>query len=156
MRCTSPLANGAFLQRHFLVVYDSVVRFWLLLTPPLSIAPLRDCWFAVGALAPREGSLQQRGLLFVRIGFSWLKCLSRCSRAASTLKTKVFIAASDSGIVACFSVSVVSNTTVWSAPRRDPLVRPAPLAGHRSSCLKCLSLRSSSPAAGLTPQPRHD
>ena len=40
-------------------------------------------------------------------------------------------------IVACFSVSVelVSITTVWSAPRRDPLGRPASLGGHRSSCL---------------------
>ena len=42
----------------------------------------------------------------MRTGFSF------CSRALSNLITKVFIAASDSGIVACFSVSVVSNTTV--------------------------------------------
>ena len=136
-----------FFHFYLVVVNDSVVRFWLLPTPQLSIAPLRDGWFAVGALAPREGSLQQRGLLFVRIGFSWLKGLSRCSRAVSTLITKVFIAASDSGIVACFSVSVVSNTTVWSASWRGPMVRPASLAGHRSSRLKCLSLWSSSPAA---------
>ena len=31
-----------FLQSHYVVVYDSVVRFWLLPTPLLSIAPLRD------------------------------------------------------------------------------------------------------------------
>ena len=29
---------------------------------------------------------------------------------------------------------MVSNPTVWSAPRRDPLVCQAPLDGHRSSC----------------------
>ena len=80
---TSPLATGAFLQRHFVVVYDSVVRFWLHPTPLLSIAPLRDCWFAEGALAPREGSLEQRGLLFVKSGFSGLKCLSRFSLVSS-------------------------------------------------------------------------
>ena len=147
MRCTSPLASGVLVQLYFVVVYDSVVRFWPPPTPLLSIAPLRDCWFAVGALAPpREGSLQQRGLLFVRIGFSWLKCLSRCSRAVSTLITKVFIAASDSEQQLCVgdptslclvceifchcSSPVVSNTTVWSAPRRNPLVRLASLGGH--------------------------
>ena len=64
------LASCAFHQRHFVAVYDSVVRFWLLPTPLLSIAPLRDCLFTVGALDPREGSLQQPGLLFVRIVFS--------------------------------------------------------------------------------------
>ena len=30
------------LQSHFVVVYDSVVRFWLLPAPLLNIAPLRD------------------------------------------------------------------------------------------------------------------
>ena len=30
------------LQSHFVVVYDSVVRFWLRPTPPLSVGPLRD------------------------------------------------------------------------------------------------------------------
>ena len=30
---------------------------------------------------------------------------------------------------------MVSNTTVWSVPRRDPLGRPASLGGHRSSCI---------------------
>ena len=39
-------------------------------TPPLSIAPLRDRWFAVGALAPRRRSLLQRGLLSWRTGIS--------------------------------------------------------------------------------------
>ena len=39
-------------------------------TPPLSIAPLRDRWFAVGALAPRRHSLLQRGLLSWRTGIS--------------------------------------------------------------------------------------
>ena len=73
---TSPLASGAVLQRHFVVVFDSVVRFWPPPTPLLSIAPLRDCWFAVGALAPQESSLQQRGLLSVRIGFSFARYFS--------------------------------------------------------------------------------
>ena len=134
MRCTSPLASGVLVQLYFVVVYDSVVRFWPPPTPLLSIAPLRDCWFAVGALAPP------------RIGFSWLKCLSRCSRAVSTLITKVFIAASDSEQHLCVgdptslclvceifchcSSPVVSNTTVWSAPRRNPLDRLASLGGH--------------------------
>ena len=55
-------------------------------TPLLSIAPLSDWWFAVGALAPLKGSLHQRGLLPVRIGFSFARnCLSRCSRTVSTL-----------------------------------------------------------------------
>ena len=146
MCCTSPLASGVLLQLYFVVVYDSVVRFWPPPTPLLSIAPLRNFWFAVDALAPREGRLQQRCLLFVRIGFSTLKCLSRCSRAVSTLITKVFIAASDSGQLLCVGdptslclvcgifchcgSPVVSNTTVWSAPLRDPLLRPASLGGH--------------------------
>ena len=69
--CTSALAGGVLLQLYFVVVYDSVVRFWPPPTPQLSIAPLRDCWFAVGALAPQKGSLQPRGLLFVRIGSSF-------------------------------------------------------------------------------------
>ena len=73
---TSPLASGPFLQRNFVVVYDSVVRFWPPSTPLLSIAPLRDCWFAVGALAPQEGSLQQRSLQSVRIGFSFARYFS--------------------------------------------------------------------------------
>ena len=60
--------------------------------PLLSIAPLRDHWFAVDARAPQHCSLQQRGLLFVRSGFTpclvWeIRCL-------------------------CGS-QVVSNTTVW-------------------------------------------
>ena len=42
----SPLAlwvpSVLLIQSHFVVVYDSVVRFWLLSTPLLSIAPLRD------------------------------------------------------------------------------------------------------------------
>ena len=46
-RCrTSRLASGALLQRHFVVVYDSVVRFWPPPTPLHSNAPLRDCGFA--------------------------------------------------------------------------------------------------------------
>ena len=48
-------------------------------TPLLSIAPLRDRWFAVGALAPRRRSLlQRRGLLSLRTGISvWsLGCFS--------------------------------------------------------------------------------
>ena len=47
-------------------------------TPLLSIAPLRGCWFAVGVLAPREGRLQQRGLLFVRSGFTPSLCSTGC------------------------------------------------------------------------------
>ena len=38
--------------------------------PQLSIAPLRGHWFAVSAGAPQCRSLQQRGLLFVRSGFT--------------------------------------------------------------------------------------
>ena len=109
MCCTSPLAICALLQRHFVVVYDSVVRFWPPPTPLLSVATLRDCWFAVGALAPREGRFQQRGLLSVRIGLSFshatspsrarLKCLSLCLRAVSTLSVKVFVPASSLDVV---------------------------------------------------------
>ena len=93
---TSPLATGALLQRHFVVVYDSVVRFWPLPTPLLSIAPLRDCWFAVGVLDPQEGRLQQRGVLSVRIGLNLSHATSpsrarlKCLRAVSTLIVKVF------------------------------------------------------------------
>ena len=118
MRCTSSLARGAFLQRRFVVVYDSVVRFWLPPTPLLSIAPLRDCWFAVDALATREGSLQQRGLLIVRIGFSWLKCLSR---------------------VACFTVSVIRLHFVWSVGYFATAVRQwskTPLCGLRHGVIR--------------------
>ena len=72
-----PLTTGSLavvpslvLQRYFVVVYDSVARFW---PPPplLSIAPLRDRWFAVGALVPRKRSLQQCVLLTMRTGFSF-------------------------------------------------------------------------------------
>ena len=112
-------------------------------TPLLCIKPLRDCCFAVDAVVTRVGSLQQYVLPLSHATSPSrvrLKCLSFCSRAVSNLITKFFIAASDSGTVACFSVSMVSNTTVWSAPRRDPLVRSTPPAGHRSSCLNvCLS-----------------
>ena len=117
MRRASPPASGAFLQRHFVVVYDSVVRFWPPPTPLLSIAPLRYCWFAVGALAPREDCLQQRGLLFVRIGFSWLKCLSTASQ--------------------CQWSPTPLCGLLHGVIRRFVRHR---LAGHRSSCLKCLSL----------------
>ena len=115
MCCTSPLAICALLQRHFVVVYDSVVRFWPPPTPLLSVATLRDCWFAVGALAPREGRFQQHGLLSVRIGLSFshatspsrarLKCLSLCLRAVSTLLVNVFVPASSLDVVAWFAVS---------------------------------------------------
>ena len=95
MCCTTPLASGALLQRHFVAVYHSVVRFWPPPTPLLSIAPLRDCWFAVGALAPR-GSSQQRGLLSVRIGFSFARYFfSTCSAEMSVSLV----------IVSCFAVS---------------------------------------------------
>ena len=96
MCCTSPLASGALLQLHFLVVYDSVVRCWPPPTPLLSIAPLRDCWFAVGVLAPREGSLQQRGLLSVRIGLSFARYFSSTCSAEMSVSLV---------IVACFAVS---------------------------------------------------
>ena len=39
-------------------------------TPLLSIAPLRDRWFAVGALAPRRRNSLQCGLLSLRTGIS--------------------------------------------------------------------------------------
>ena len=109
---------------------SSRVTLWLFraswiprLAPPTPLrgnVPLRGRWFAVDARAPWSCSLQQRVLLTMRTGFS---------RAVATLIMKVFTAA-----------SMVSNTTVWSAPRRDALVRPTPLAGHRSTCLNvCLS-----------------
>ena len=99
------------LQSHFVVVYDSVVRFWLLPTPLLSIAPLRDCWFVVGALDPREGSLQQRVLLFLRsglrgslylllVGVPQYHCVVLW--AVSTFTTKAFMAASCHGVVLRF------------------------------------------------------
>ena len=96
-----------FLQRHFVVVCDSVVRFWPPPTPLLSIASLRDCWFAVGALAPRIGSLPQRVLLTMRIGFSFARYFSFTCLAEMSVplfkgcvhphEVKVFIAARDSG-----------------------------------------------------------
>ena len=64
---TGSLAVVPYLS-HIVVVYDSVVRFWLHPTPLLSIAPLRDLWFAVGARAPRSCSSQQRVLLTVGTG----------------------------------------------------------------------------------------
>ena len=42
-------------------------------TPLLGIKPLRDCCFAVGALAPRISGLQQRVPLTMRIGFSFAR-----------------------------------------------------------------------------------
>ena len=48
-----------------------------LLSPPtslLSIEPLRDCCFEEDALVPQIGSLQQRVLLTMRIGFSSARC----------------------------------------------------------------------------------
>ena len=85
-----PLTTGSLavvpslvLQRYFVVVYDSVARFW---PPPplLSIAPLRDRWFAVGALVPRKRSLQQCVLLTMRTGFSFSRNFSyTCSAEMS-------------------------------------------------------------------------
>ena len=109
------------LQSHFVVVYDSVVRFWPLPTPLLSIVPLRDWWFAVGALDPRESCSQQRVLLSVRSGLrgslhlllvGGLQYHCAVLWAVSTLETKAFIAASCHGVVywvvrhrwACFSI----------------------------------------------------
>ena len=93
---TSPLASGALLQRHFVVVYDSMVRFWPPPTPLLSVAPLRDCWLAVGALGPQEDSLQQRDLLSVRIGSFFARYFSfTCSAEMSVSLT----------IVVCFAMS---------------------------------------------------
>ena len=92
------MLSGALLQRHFAVVYDSMVRFWPPPTPLLSIAPLRDCWFAVDALAPRESGLQQRGLLSVRISFSFARCFSfTCSAEMSVSLTIVVCIAVSSG-----------------------------------------------------------
>ena len=45
----------------------------LLLPPTPLLSILRDCCFAVGALIPRTGSLQQRVLLTMRIGFSFAR-----------------------------------------------------------------------------------
>ena len=73
------------------------------------LAPLRDRWFAVSARASRHCTLQQRGLLLARSGFSsWsseIRC--RCGScvllwAVSTLITKAFIAASCHGVVVWF------------------------------------------------------
>ena len=92
-------------------------------TPLRSIGPLRDCCFAVDALAPRIGSLQERVLLTMRIGFSFARYFFfTCSAAMSVSlftgcvhphKVRVFVAASDSrdnnripDVVACFAVSV--------------------------------------------------
>ena len=74
--CAPHVASDALLQRHLVVVYDSVIRFWPPWTPPLSNAPLRDGWCAVTALASREGSLHQRGLRSAKIGFSFARCVS--------------------------------------------------------------------------------
>ena len=53
-------------------------------TPLLSIKPLRDCCFAVDALVPRTGSLQQRVLLTMRTGFSFVRYFSfTCSAEMS-------------------------------------------------------------------------
>ena len=67
----------------FVVVFWSplallVVVLSLFSAPPLSIAPLRDRGFAVGALAPRRRSLLQGGLLSWRIGIS-VRSLGRFS-----------------------------------------------------------------------------
>ena len=81
-----------------------------LLSPPtslLSIEPLRDCWFAADALVPRIGSLHQRVLLTMRIGFSFARyfffacsaelSVSLCTGCVHPHEVRVFIAASDSG-----------------------------------------------------------
>ena len=61
-----------------------ILQSWPPPTPLPSIAPLRDCWFAVGALAPREGSLQQRNLLSVRNSCSFARYFSfTCSAVMS-------------------------------------------------------------------------
>ena len=95
------------LQHYFVAVYDSVVHFWPPPTPLLGTAPLRDCWFAVGALAPREVGLQQCGLLSLGIGFSFARYFSFTCTAEMSVslftgcvhphQVRVLIAASDSG-----------------------------------------------------------
>ena len=122
MCCTSPLASGALLQRHFVVVHDSVVCFWPPPTPLLSIAPLRDCWFAAGALDPRESSLQQRALLSLKIGFSFARYVSfTCSAEMSVSLV----------IVACFAVSFALRS---AAIARDASFLHCTRASPRFKC----------------------
>ena len=80
------------------------------------LAPLRDHWFAVGARFPQRRSLQQRGLLFVRSGFTPsglgdslpLRCVGGLRNhcvilwAVSTFSVRVFIAASGHGVLLWF------------------------------------------------------
>ena len=108
---------------------DSVVRFWPSPTPQLSIAPLRDCCFADSALAPREGSLQQRGLLSVRIGCSFARYFSfTCSAEMSVTL-----------VIVCFAVSVALRSaaiarlilTLLSCTRLVPTCSPCTRASPR-------------------------
>ena len=106
-RCCERRAPPAVL---CVVVYDSVVRFW---PPPTPLCGLRHGvirWFAVGALAPRESSLQHRGLLFVKIGFFWLKCLSvifaSCAHSAAGASLVTVARYFPSRVLMTFSLSL--------------------------------------------------
>ena len=83
--------------------------------PLLSIAPLRNHWFAVSARTRQHRGSQQRGLLLVKSGFT------------------------QSGRFVASAVRRCPTPLCDTLPRRDPLVRPTPLGGHRSSCLSVLS-----------------
>ena len=111
-------------------VASSSTTLWLFTAPEFSsstsdattrFAPLRDHRFAVGARAPQHRSLQQRGLLFVRSGFT-------PSSLWDSLSLRF--------------VEGLQHHCVIPLPRRDPLVRPTPLSGHRSSCLSLYRLTS--------------
>ena len=101
--------------------------------PLLSIAPLRGHWFAVGVRDPQHRSLQQRGLLIVRSG---LNAVWSGRFVASAFRRW-------SPTPLCDTLGCVHPLSDGFhrglRPRRDSLVRPGLLGGHRFLCFSLSS-----------------
>ena len=115
------------LQQYFVVVYCS--RFTSSTSNATAqLAPLRDHWFAVGARVPQRRSLQQPGLLFVKV---WLHSFWSGRFVASAVRRW-------SPTPLCETLGCVHSPSERIhrslRPRRGPLVRPTPLGIHRLSC----------------------
>ena len=110
-----------FLQSHCVVVYDSVVRFWLLPTPLLSIAP-----FVIDGL-------RWEVLIHGEVVYNNVFCFCEV-----WFERFVVPAARCSPILLCAALGCVHlhNESFHRGllSRRGPLGRPAPQGVHRSSC----------------------
>ena len=86
-------------------------------TTRLSIAPHRDRWFAVGALARRRRTSLQRGLLSLRTGISvWsLGYFSDPSVSFSRYFSFTCLAEMSLCFVACFTVSYAAANSLRTA-----------------------------------------